>query len=48
MTDIYNREDEKSQPPSFFPAYASTVRRKEDKRRRSVVKAGRRTGRAED
>jgi len=27
MTDIYNREDEKSQPPSFFPAYASTVRR---------------------
>ena len=27
MADIYNREDEKAQPPSLFPAYASTVRR---------------------
>ena len=27
MTDIYNREDEATQPPSLFPAYASTVRR---------------------
>jgi protocatechuate 3,4-dioxygenase beta subunit len=27
MTDIYNREDEKAQPPSLFPAYASTVKR---------------------
>ena len=27
MTDIYNREDEAAQPPSLFPAYASTVRR---------------------
>lgn len=27
MTDIYNRENEKAQPPSLFPAYASTVRR---------------------
>ena len=27
MTDVYNREDEKAQPPSLFPAYASTMRR---------------------
>ena len=27
MTDIYNREDEKAQPPWLFPAYASTVKR---------------------
>lgn len=27
MVDIYNREDEKAQPPTLFPAYASTVRR---------------------
>ena len=27
MTDIYRREDEKAQPPSLFPAYASTVKR---------------------
>jgi len=27
MADIYNREDEKAQPPTLFPAYASTVRR---------------------
>ena len=27
MPDIYNREDEKAQPPSLFPAYASTVKR---------------------
>ena len=27
MADIYNREDERAQPPSLFPAYASTVRR---------------------
>jgi protocatechuate 3,4-dioxygenase, beta subunit len=27
MADIYNREDEAAQPPSLFPAYASTVRR---------------------
>ena len=27
MSDIYNREDERAQPPSLFPAYASTVRR---------------------
>ena len=27
MADIYNREDEKAQPPSLYPAYASTVRR---------------------
>jgi protocatechuate 3,4-dioxygenase beta subunit len=27
MADIYNREDERAQPPFLFPAYASTVRR---------------------
>jgi protocatechuate 3,4-dioxygenase, beta subunit len=27
MADIYNREDGQAQPPSLFPAYASTVRR---------------------
>ena len=27
MADIYNREDEKAQPPILFPAYASTVKR---------------------
>jgi protocatechuate 3,4-dioxygenase, beta subunit len=27
MFDVYNREDEKTQPPSLFPAYASTVKR---------------------
>jgi protocatechuate 3,4-dioxygenase beta subunit len=27
MTDLYNREDEKAQPPILFPAYASTVKR---------------------
>jgi len=27
MVEIYNREDDKAQPPQSFPAYASTVRR---------------------
>jgi protocatechuate 3,4-dioxygenase beta subunit len=27
MADTYNREDGQAQPPSLFPAYASTVRR---------------------
>ena len=27
MSDIYNREDERVQPPSLFPAYTSTVKR---------------------
>jgi protocatechuate 3,4-dioxygenase beta subunit len=27
MFDVYNREDEKAQPPLLFPAYASTVKR---------------------
>src|SRR5215470_15525646 len=27
MTDLYNREDATAQPPLFFPAYASTVKR---------------------
>jgi protocatechuate 3,4-dioxygenase beta subunit len=27
MSDNYNREDQRAQPPSLFPAYASTVRR---------------------
>jgi protocatechuate 3,4-dioxygenase beta subunit len=27
MADLYDREDEKAQPPSLFPAYASSVRR---------------------
>jgi protocatechuate 3,4-dioxygenase beta subunit len=27
MADIYNREEEKAQPPALFPAYASTVKR---------------------
>jgi protocatechuate 3,4-dioxygenase beta subunit len=27
MADIYNREDQRAQPPFLFPAYASTVRR---------------------
>ena len=27
MVEIYNREDDKAQPPLSFPAYASTVRR---------------------
>lgn len=27
MADLYEREDEKAQPPSFFPPYTSTVKR---------------------
>ena len=27
MTDTYNREDDKAQPPALFPAYASTIKR---------------------
>src|ERR1700760_4601892 len=27
MTDIFDREDERAQPPFLFPAYASTIRR---------------------
>ena len=27
MSDVYNREDERVQPPSLFPAYTSTIKR---------------------
>ena len=27
MADMYDRDDERAQPPTLFPAYASTVRR---------------------